>query len=179
MSANWMNAIKKFTDGVKEGVLTNNIKLVQESLEEFMGERLAGMSVKEIENNDEDEEDLDEALQKRIDLEDFKEETRQNKSEDDFTMPVSEDTESPRQRLTKRKPLELKDRENSFTDDGTIEVDETGSDMIDDSAVKPVKRTRKPSPDLINITCYVCNKVNLIHPSLKREHYRCDSCCKG
>ena len=74
MSANWMDAIKKFTDGVKEGVITNNIDLVRESLEEFMGERLAGMSVKEIENNDEDEEDLDAALQKRIDLEDFKEE---------------------------------------------------------------------------------------------------------
>ena len=55
MSANWMDAIKKFTDGVKEGVLTNNIDLVRESLEEFMGERLAGMSVKEIENSDKDE----------------------------------------------------------------------------------------------------------------------------
>ena len=52
MSANWMDAIKKFTDGVKEGVITNNIDLVRESLEEFMGERLAGMSVKEIENSD-------------------------------------------------------------------------------------------------------------------------------
>ena len=179
MSANWMDAIKKFTDGVKEGVITNNIDLVRESLEEFMGERLAGMSVKEIENSDKDEEDLDEALQMRIDLEDFKEESRQNKSDDDFTMPVSETTDNSKQRLTKSKSLDLEDRENQFIDDGSLKVDEAGADLINDQSVKPVRRERNPSPGLMSITCHLCGKSELIAPSLKREHYRCSACCKG
>lgn len=165
MSTKWMDAIKSFTDGVKQGVLMNNMKLVQDSLEEFMGEELAGMSVKEIDKEPDDEKEVGKTTEK---------------NPEDFTMPVSEDIESNRQRLTKRKSLDLTaDRENQFTDDGTIKIDEVGASLIDDKSTKPVKRERKPSPGLMSITCHMCGKSELIHPSLKKEHYRCDSCCKG
>jgi hypothetical protein len=163
MSPKWMDAIKTFTDNVKKGVLTNDMKLVQDSLEEFMGERLAGMSVKEIEEPTDDE-GVEEMVEK---------------NDDDFTMPVPDDAENSKQRLTKGQPLNLKDRENQFADDGTIEVDDAGANLIDDSATKPVKRSRKPSEGLTNITCHLCGKVELISPSFKREHYRCSACCKG
>mgnify|MGYP003149417104 CR=1 FL=1 len=165
MSTKWMDAIKSFTDGVKQGVLTNNMKLIQDSLEEFMGEELAGMSVKEINKESDDEKEVGKTTEK---------------DGDDFTMPVSEDTEGSRQRLTKRKSLDLTaDRENQFTDDGTIKIDEAGADLIDDTVKNPVKRTRKPAAELISITCHICEKVESVHPSLHKEHYRCDSCCKG
>ena len=164
MSPKWMDAIKTFTDGVKQGVLTNDIELIKESLEEFMGEELAGMSVKEIEKEPDGEKEVSETIEKDT---------------DDFTMPVSDDDENSRQRLTKGKPLNMKNRENQFNDDGTIEVDEAGANLIDDSATKPVKRSRKPSEGLMSATCHLCGKVELIPPSLKREHYRCSACCKG
>jgi len=160
MSNKWMEAIYTFTESVKEGILTNDMDLVAEALQEFTGEELAGMTVEDI--------NVPPTLEQPVE-----------KNPEDFTMPVSDDVDSTRQRLTKRKALDLTERQNVFTDDGTIEVDEVGSELIDDSVAKPVKRTRKPAKGLININCHVCGKVELIHPSLNKEHYRCDSCCKG
>jgi len=159
-----MDAIKTFTDGVKQGVLTNDIELIKDSLEEFMGEELAGMSVKEIEKESDGEKEVGETIKKDT---------------DDFTMPVSDDVENSRQRLTKGEPLNLKSRKNQFNDDGTIGVEEAGASLIDDSATKPVERSRKPSEGLMSITCHLCGKSDMIPPSLKREHYRCSACCKG
>ncbi len=164
MSPKWMDSIKSFTDNVKKGVLNNDMNLIQDSLEEFMGEKLAGMSVKEIETVPDNKKDVSETVEK---------------DDDDFTMPVSDDAENPQQRLTKGKPLNLKNRENKFNDDGTIEIDEAGADLINDAATKPVKRSRKPSEGLMSITCHLCGKSDMIPPSLKREHYRCSACCKG
>lgn len=164
MSPKWMDSIKSFTDNVKKGVLNNDMNLIQDSLEEFMGEKLAGMSVKEIETVPDNKKDVSETVEK---------------DDDDFTMPVSDDAENPQQRLTKGQALNLEDRKNKFEDDGTIEVADAGASLIDDSATKPVKRERKPSEGLMNITCHVCGKSDLIPPSLKREHYRCSACCKG
>tara|TARA_B100000029_G_scaffold323871_1_gene316260 strand:- start:9596 stop:10150 length:555 start_codon:yes stop_codon:yes gene_type:complete len=184
MSANWIDAIKDFTDGVEQGVLTNDMSLVRKSLEDFLGVELVGMSIKEINDGTDTKEDLDEDLQQRLDLEDFKEETRKTpysspSDEDDFTMPASEKTDNSRQRLAKRKSIDLDNRENKFVDDGTIEVDEAGANLINDSVAKPVERSRRPSEGLMSIICHLCGKSEMIPPSLKREHYRCSACCKG
>lgn len=163
MSTKWMDAMHTFVERVKEGVLSNDMTLIAEALQEFTGEELVDMAAVED-----------------ISTPPVPEQSSIEKNPEDFTMPVSEDVESNRQRLTKRKSLDLTaDRENQFTDDGTIEIDEAGADLIDDTIKNPIKRTRKPAGGLINITCHVCEKVELIHPSLKKEHYRCDSCCKG
>jgi len=178
MSPKWIDAIKAFTDGVKQGVLTNDMKLIQDSLEAFMEERLAGMSVSDIDKKQKVEENLDAALQERLDREDSKKDWKQ-KDGDDFTMPVSDDVDTSRQRFAKSKSLNLEDRQNQFKDDGSIEIGEAGSDLINDKSTNPVQRSRKPSEGLMNATCHLCGKVELIPPSLKREHYRCSACCKG
>jgi hypothetical protein len=162
MSNKWMEAIYTFTESVKEGILANDMTLVAEALQEFTGEELAGMTVEDI--------NVPPVLEQPV---------KKEKNPEDFTMPLSDDKEPTKQRLTKRKSLDLTERKNEFTDDGTIVVDEVGSELIDDTVAKPVKRTRKPAGGSMNITCHVCGKVELIHPSLNKEHYRCDSCCKG
>ena len=64
MSPKWMDSIKSFTDNVKKGVLNNDMNLIQDSLEEFMGEKLAGMSVKEIETVPDNKKDVSETVEK-------------------------------------------------------------------------------------------------------------------
>jgi len=180
MSVKWMDAIKSFTDGVKQGVLTNNMKLIQDSLEEFMGEELAGMSVKEIdkEPDDEKEESLDVALQEVLDREDYKED-RKKKEEDDFTMSTTE-KKTQRQRLSTSESLDTESkRNNQFIDDGTLGMEEAGSSLINDSAIPPVQRTRNPAKQQVDAVCYVCGKSEKVNPAQHREHYRCGACCKG
>jgi hypothetical protein len=163
MSGRWMDAIKLFTDSVKKGVLTNDMEMIQDSLEEFMGEKLAGMSVKEIEK----EEPIQEPTAEK------------KKVEESFEMPKVE-RKNEKQRLTSNQPINTgSERENNFTDDGTLGLDEAGSSSIDDSAQPPTKRTRNPAKDQIDAPCYVCGKIEKVHPSQYREHYRCSSCCRG
>ena len=158
MSIKWINAMHTFTDRIKEGILANDMTLIAEALREFTEEELVEATVEDINAPSKSTE----------------------KDPEDFTMPVSDDDiETARQRLTKRKSLELMDRENKFTDDGTITIDEVGAELINDTAVQPVTRSRKPASEPVSITCHVCGKTELVHPSLKKEHHRCDSCCKG
>lgn len=159
MSGRWMDAIKLFTDSVKKGVLTNDMKMVQDSLEEFMGEKLAGMSVKEIENAEPT--------------------VKKQEVEESFEMPKVE-RKKEKQRIASKQSIDTEsERENDFTDDGTLGLDEVGADRIDDSAQSPTKRTRHPAKGQVDTICYVCGKSEKVHPSQYREHYRCSSCCRG
>lgn len=177
MSANWMDAIKAFTDNVETGVLTNDMKLIQDSLEEFMGEKLAGMSVKEIAEK-ESEYVLDTELQKRIDLEDAKEEIlKSKKDDDDFTMPAGTQ-ETTKRHTAKKEMLDLSDRGNKFEDDGSIEAEDT-SGLIDDKSIKPVTRARRAAKNDVVIKCSVCDKEESVHPSHVRDFYRCTACCRN
>tara|TARA_R110000824_G_scaffold162282_3_gene337910 strand:- start:3861 stop:4352 length:492 start_codon:yes stop_codon:yes gene_type:complete len=163
MSVKWMEAIKVFTDNVKKGVLTNDIKLIQDSLEEFMGEKLAGMSVGEIETDEPPQEPT----------------VKKQEVEESFEMPKVE-RKKEKQRLASKEPIDVEsDRDNDFTDDGTLGLDEVGADRIDDSAQPPTKRTRNPAKGQVDATCYVCGKSEKVHPSQYREHYRCSNCCRG
>ena len=157
-----MDAIKSFTDGVKQGVLTNNMKLIQDSLEEFMGEELAGMSVKEINKEPDDEKEVGRTTEK---------------NPEDFAIehPVS----SEKQRIMKREPLSSGKRDNQFQDDGSIKVEDIGSELINDSAINPVKRTRSPAKKKVSIKCHICGKEEFTHKKHQKEHYRCSACCKG
>jgi hypothetical protein len=162
MSPKWMDAIKLFTDNVETGVLTNDIKLIQDSLEEFMGEKLAGMSVKEIEKVPDNKKDVSETVEK---------------DDDDFTMPAGTQ-ETARRHTAKKEILDLSDRGNKFEDDGSIEAEDT-SGLIDDKSIKPVTRVRRAAKSDVAIECSVCGKEELIHPSHVRDFYRCTACCRN
>lgn len=77
-------------------------------------------------------------------------------------------------KYSRAEPLEIRDRENSFVDDGTEASEDRELDKI--LAVKPpVERTRQPFKKT-SIQCSTCNKDFKISPSLVRENYKCDSC---
>ena len=168
MSPKWMDAIKSFTDNVEAGVLTNDMKLIQDSLEEFTGERLPGMRDEamildaEIEKVDNDKKDVSETVEK---------------DDDDFTMPAGTQ-ETTRRHRAKKEILDLSDRGNKFEDDGSIEAEDT-SGLIDDKSIKPVTRVRRAAKSDVAIECSVCGKEELVHPSDARDFYRCTACCRN
>ena len=82
---------------------------------------------------------------------------------DDFTM--SQDKPS---RLYS---LEVKQRVNLFSDDGTEHKDELNKTP----EITPTERKRQPVKN-ISQTCSVCSSVAQVHPTHKRENFICDKC---
>jgi hypothetical protein len=64
---------------------------------------------------------------------------------------------------------EVKDRSNSFYDDGTI------ADDIKTPTFKPTERKRTPYK-AIEQKCKRCDKVSQVNPVHKRDHFVCDKC---
>ena len=157
----WLYSLDNFTSEVKQGIVNDDIELVQQAWEKFTGETIV-----------DEEKALDEKLEERIERDNQKEEEL-------FEMPKVE-RKKEKQRIGSKEPIDTEsERDNQFTDDGSLGVDEAGSSMIDDSARTPTKWRSSPAKDPIDAICYVCGKPEKVHPSQYREHYRCSNCCRG
>ena len=158
MSAKWLESINTFTESVKKGVLSADMAIIVEALEEFTGEQLT---------------EVQEEVEEPVAQED---ETPPLKS-DDFTMPTGT-TNTNKRHTARKETLDLSDRQNVFEDDGSIET-EDAKGLINDQSVKPVTRRRPAGQSSVPVKCSVCNKEESVHPSHVREFYRCAACCRG
>ena len=95
--------------------------------------------------------------------------TTMNQAEDsEFIFTRSKSVESS----SRSTPVnEVKNRINTFTDDGTEAKD------VETPQVDLTERKRKPFK-MIKQTCKKCNETFETHPTHKREFYVCDRCIK-
>jgi len=157
----WMESVDEFTSQIKEGLLEDDIELIKQSWEKFTGETIT-----------DEEEAVEEEPEETIERDNQKE-------EQSFEMPKVE-KKTGKQRLTSKQSIDTEsERDNQFTDDGTLGMDEAGAGMIDDAVKSPTKRSRNPAKEYIDTKCYVCGKSEKVHPSQYRDHYRCSNCCRG
>tara|TARA_R100000808_G_scaffold5713_1_gene17201 strand:+ start:32494 stop:32985 length:492 start_codon:yes stop_codon:yes gene_type:complete len=157
----WLESLIDFQNAVRRGVISGDIELVKQAWEEFTGETIV-----------DEEKALDEEPEERTERDNQKE-------EESFEMPKVEKKKG-KQRLASKQQINTESaRENEFSDDGTLGLDEAGADIINDSAKPPTKRTRTPAKTPIDAMCYVCGRPEKVHPSQYREHYRCSNCCRG
>lgn len=64
---------------------------------------------------------------------------------------------------------EVKNRVNTFSDDGVESKDITTPD------IKPTER-RRPAFKMVQQTCQKCGQTKETHPTHKRDYYICDRC---
>jgi len=70
--------------------------------------------------------------------------------------------------------LEVKQRVNLFSDDGTEHKD----DLNKTPDIKLTERKRPPV-EKVSQTCSTCNSEFQIHPTHKRENFVCDNCLRS
>lgn len=87
-----------------------------------------------------------------------------NRDVDDFTMTRDKQESNSAQ-------VEVKQRVNLFTDDGTEHKDELNKTP----KIAPTERKRKPVKN-VSQTCASCSKVSEVHPTHARENFICDKC---
>jgi hypothetical protein len=90
-----------------------------------------------------------------------------NRDVDDFTMTRDKPEPSSTQ-------VEVKQRVNLFTDDGTEHKDEQNKTP----EVAPTERKRKPVK-MVSQLCSACNSTFEVHPTHKRENFICDKCLRS
>jgi hypothetical protein len=140
---------------IKSGIQQEDMNLVSEGFYDLTGERV---SREEVEVQD--------PLLKQVVAPDAQADT-----EDFITSTRSSGKPS---KYSRAEPLEIRDRENSFVDDGTEATEDRELDKI--LAVKPPVQRNRRAFKKISIQCSSCNKEFQISPSLARENYKCDSC---
>ena len=86
---------------------------------------------------------------------------------DDFTMTRDKPKPSSTQ-------VEVKQRVNLFTDDGTEHKDEQNKTP----EIPPTERKRKPVK-MVSQVCQVCNNSVEVHPTHKRDLFTCDKCLRS
>ena len=86
---------------------------------------------------------------------------------DDFTMTRDKPKPSSTQ-------VEVKQRINLFTDDGTEHKDEQNKTP----EIPPTERKRKPVK-MVSQVCQVCNNSVEVHPTHKRDFFTCDKCLRS
>ena len=90
-----------------------------------------------------------------------------NRDVDDFTMTRDKPKPSSTQ-------VEVKQRVNLFTDDGTEHKDEQNKTP----EIPPTERKRKPT-QMVSQVCQVCNNSVEVHPTHKRDFFTCDKCLRS
>tara|TARA_B100000497_G_C7539323_1_gene326503 strand:- start:129 stop:530 length:402 start_codon:yes stop_codon:yes gene_type:complete len=90
-----------------------------------------------------------------------------NRDVDDFTMT----RDKPKQSSTQ---VEVKQRVNLFTDDGTEHRDEQNKTP----EIPPTERKRKPVK-MVSQFCAACNSSVEVHPQHARDFFTCDKCLKS
>ncbi len=90
-----------------------------------------------------------------------------NRDVDDFTMSK----DKPESNSTQ---VEVKQRQNLFTDDGIEHKD----DQNKTPDVPQTERKRKPTR-MVSQVCQACNTTVEIHPTHKRDFFTCDKCLRS
>ena len=90
-----------------------------------------------------------------------------NRDVDDFTMTRDKPKPSSTQ-------VEVKQRVNLFTDDGTEHKDQQNKTP----EVAPTERKRKPT-QMVSQVCQACNTTVEIHPTHRRDFFTCDKCLRS
>ena len=90
-----------------------------------------------------------------------------NRDVDDFTMTRDKPKPSSTQ-------VEVKQRVNLFTDDGTEHKDEQNKTPD----VTPTERKRKPVK-MVSQFCAACNSSVEVHPQHARDFFTCDKCLRS
>ena len=70
--------------------------------------------------------------------------------------------------------VEVKQRANLFTDDGTEHKDEQNKTP----EIALTERKRKPT-QMVSQVCQVCNNSVEVHPTHKRDFFTCDKCLRS
>ena len=86
---------------------------------------------------------------------------------DDFTMTRDKPKTSSMQ-------VEVKQRINLFTDDGTEHKDEQNKTPD----ISLTERKRKPT-QMVSQVCQACNNSVEVHPTHKRDFFTCDKCLRS
>ena len=86
---------------------------------------------------------------------------------DDFTMTRDKPKTSSTQ-------VEVKQRINLFTDDGTEHKDEQNKTPD----ISLTERKRKPT-QMVSQVCQACNNSVEVHPTHKRDFFTCDKCLRS
>ncbi len=86
---------------------------------------------------------------------------------DDFTMLQDKPSSNSTQ-------LEVKQRVNLFSDDGTEHKD----DLNKTPEIQLAERKRKPVK-MVSQLCSACNTTFEVHPTHKRENFVCDNCLRS
>lgn len=86
---------------------------------------------------------------------------------DDFTMTRDKPKPSSTQ-------IEVKQRVNLFTDDGTEHKDEQNKTPD----ISLTERKRKPT-QMVSQVCQACNNSVEVHPTHKRDFFTCDKCLRS
>lgn len=90
-----------------------------------------------------------------------------NRDVDDFTMTRDKPKPSSTQ-------VEVKQRVNLFTDDGTEHKDEQNKTPD----ISLTERKRKPT-QMVSQVCQACNKSVEVHPAHRRDFFTCDKCLRS
>lgn len=90
-----------------------------------------------------------------------------NRDVDDFTMTRDKPKPSSTQ-------VEVKQRVNLFTDDGTEHKDELNKTP----EIAPTERKRKPVK-MVSQFCAACNSSVEVHPQHARDFFTCDKCLRS
>tara|TARA_Y100000592_G_scaffold95869_1_gene163259 strand:+ start:6909 stop:7310 length:402 start_codon:yes stop_codon:yes gene_type:complete len=90
-----------------------------------------------------------------------------NRDVDDFTMTRDKPKPSSTQ-------VEVKQRVNLFTDDGTEHKDEQNKTPD----ITPTERKRKPVK-MVSQFCAACNSSVEVHPQHARDFFTCDKCLRA
>lgn len=104
------------------------------------------------------------------DVNKIKQETKPTKeriTSDDFTMTRDKSKPSSTQ-------IEVKQRVNLFTDDGTEHKDEQNKTPD----ISLTERKRKPT-QMVSQVCQACNNSVEVHPTHKRDFFTCDKCLRS
>lgn len=144
---------------IREGIENDDMNLVAEGFCLLTGEKnVLKETDKPIDNNTQNKPE--------------KESVTENSGMEDFIAPTrSEDSTGGRARS---EPIHLGDRENQWTDDGSI-PSEDENNLINDSIKPPVPRIRKKAVKA-EVVCNKCGRSYRISPSLKRDFYVCERC---
>ena len=92
---------------------------------------------------------------------------QESRAPDDFTMTRDKPKPSSTQ-------IEVKQRVNLFTDDGTEHKDEQNKTPD----ISLTERKRKPT-QMVSQVCQACNNSVEVHPTHKRDFFTCDKCLRS
>ena len=147
-------------DLIREGIQKNDMSVVAKGFKNLTGEN--------VEHNADE-------VGTKLEKHSLADEVVSSHKEDFIAPSRNEETaQSYTGGRTRSEPIYRGERENEWTDDGSI-VSEDEKNLIDDSFNPPVPRTRRKSIKA-DVTCSKCARSYKVSPILKRDFYVCERC---